>query len=252
VSKTAAKVAIVTGGARGIGRGCALELAARGYDIALVDLLEPEMKRTAGEIAVLGRKTLTYQADVALFARAHEVAADVQAQWGHIDFLLNDAGASNAKGILEIKEEEFDRTIAVNLKSCFNYIHAIAPIMLEQEGGGRIVSMSSLNALSGGVTSAVSKHSYATAKAGILGLTRSLAKELGPKIMINAVCPGVIETELGNSLTKARGAEMVKGIMLDRLGTPADVAQLVAFLATSEPCFITGQHFVIDGFQWSC
>jgi 3-oxoacyl-[acyl-carrier protein] reductase len=178
--------------------------------------------------------------------------ADVDRQWSAVDFLLNDAGASNAKGILEIKEEEFDRTIAVNLKSCFNYIHAIAPIMLKQETGGRIVSMSSLNALSGGVTSAVSKHSYAAAKAGILGLTRSLAKELGPKIMINAICPGVIETELGNSLTKARGAEMMKGIMLNRLGKPADVAQLVAFLATSEPCFITGQHFVIDGFQWSC
>jgi 3-oxoacyl-[acyl-carrier protein] reductase len=233
VSKTAPRTAIVTGGARGIGRGCALELARRGYDIALVDLLEPEMKRTQGEIEGLGRKALTYQADVASFARAHEVADDVARQWGGIDFLLNDAGASNAKGILEIKEEEFDR-------------------MLKQEGGGRIASMSSLNALSGGVTSAVSKHAYAAAKAGILGLTRSLAKELGPRIMINAICPGVIETELGNSLTKSRGEEMKKGIMLDRLGTPADVAQLVAFLATSEPCFITGQHFVIDGFQWSC
>jgi 3-oxoacyl-[acyl-carrier protein] reductase len=249
VSKTAPKVAIVTGGARGIGRGCALELAARGYDIALVDLLEPEMKRTAGEIEALGRKALAYTADVASFARAHEVVADVAQKWGAVDFLL---GGPNPKGILEIKEEEFDRTIAVNLKSCFNYIHATAPLMLKQEAGGRIVSMSSLNALSGGVTSAVSKHSYATAKAGILGLTRSLAKELGPKIMINAICPGVIETELGNSLTRSRGAEMMKGIMLNRLGTPADIAQLVAFLATSEPCFITGQHFVIDGFQWSC
>jgi len=246
------KTAIVTGAARGIGRGCALELAGRGYDIALVDLLEPEMARTKGEIEAKGRKALTYKADVALFARAHEVAGDVAKQWGRIDFLLNDAGASNAKGILEIKEDEFDRTIAVNLKSCFNYIHAIAPIMMKQPEGGRIVSMSSLNALSGGVTSAVSKHSYAAAKAGILGLTRSLAKELGPKIMINAICPGVIETELGNSLTRSRGEEMKKGIMLDRLGKPADVAQLVAFLATSEPCFITGQHFVIDGFQWSC
>ena len=246
------KAALVTGGARGIGRGCALELAARGYDIALVDLLEPEMKRTAAEIDALGRKALTYQADVASFARAHEVVADVARQWSVVDFLLNDAGASNAKSILEIKEEEFDRTIAVNLKSCFNYIHAIAPIMLKQGAGGRIVSMSSLNALSGGVTSAVSKHSYAAAKAGILGLTRSLAKELGPKIAINAICPGVIETELGNSLTKARGPELTKGIVLNRLGKPADVAQLVAFLATSEPCFITGQHFVIDGFQWSC
>ena len=246
------KTAIVTGGARGIGRGCALELAARGYDIALVDLLEPEMARTKGEIEAKGRKALTYKADVAEHKRAHEVVADVHKQWGQIDFLLNDAGASNAKGILEIKEEEFDRTIAVNLKSCFNYIHATAPIMLEQEDGGRIASMSSLNALSGGVTSAVSKHSYAAAKAGILGLTRSLAKELGPKIMINAICPGVIETELGNSLTRSRGEEMKKGIMLNRLGKPADIAQLVAFLATAEPCFITGQHFVIDGFQWSC
>ena len=184
------KIAIVTGGARGIGRGCALELARRGYDIALVDLLEPEMKRTAGEIEGLGRSALTYKADVASFARAHDVAEDVVRQWSRIDFLLNDAGASNAKGILEIKEEEFDRTIAVNLKSCFNYIHAIAPIMLKQDSGGRIASMSSLNALSGGVTSAVSKHAYATAKAGILGLTRSLAKELGPRIMINAICPG--------------------------------------------------------------
>jgi len=152
----------------------------------------------------------------------------------------------------ELSIEEWNRTIAVNLKSCFNYIHAIAPIMLKQESGGRIASMSSLNALSGGVTSAVSKHAYAAAKAGILGLTRSLAKELGPKIMINAICPGVIETELGNSLTQSRGEEMKKGIMLNRLGKPADIAQLVAFLATSEPCFITGQHFVIDGFQWSC
>jgi 3-oxoacyl-[acyl-carrier protein] reductase len=246
------KTAIVTGGARGIGRGCALELATRGYDIALVDLLEPEMKRTAGEIEALGRNALTYQADVASFARAHEIVDDVARQWSVVDFLLNDAGASNAKGILEIKEEDFDRTIAVNLKSCFNYIHATAPIMLKQETGGRIVSMSSLNALSGGVTSAVSKHAYAAAKAGILGLTRALAKELGPKIAINAICPGVIETELGNSLTKARGPELTKGIVLNRLGKPADVAQLVAFLATSEPCFITGQHFVIDGFQWSC
>jgi 3-oxoacyl-[acyl-carrier protein] reductase len=246
------KTAIVTGGARGIGRGCALELASRGYDIALVDLLEPEMKRTGDEIAALGRKHLVYKADVALFDRAHEVADDVRRQWGTIDFLLNDAGASNAKGILEITEQEFDRTMAVNLKSCFNYVHAVAPHMLSQAHGGRIVSMSSLNALSGGVTSAVSKHSYAAAKAGILGLTRSLAKELGPRILINAICPGVIETELGNSLTRTRGPEMMKGITLGRLGTPADVAQLVAFLATCEPCYITGQHFVIDGFQWSC
>ena len=111
------------------------------------------------------------------------------------------------KGILEIAEDEFDRTIAINLKSCFNYIHAVAPIMLEQ-GAGRIASMSSINALSGGVTAAVSRFAYASAKAGILGMTRSLAKELGPTILVNAICPGLIETELGNAVTRSRGPEI--------------------------------------------
>ena len=253
MSKTdARKAALVTGGARGIGRACAKALARAGYDIAIVDLLVPEMERTTAEIREIGREAIIFEGDVASFSRAQEIVAAARQHFGRIDFLLNNAGKANPKGILEIAEDEFDRTIAINLKSCFNYIHAVAPVMLIQEQGGRIASMSSLNALSGGVTSAVSKHAYAAAKAGILGLTRSLAKELGPKVLINAICPGVIETELGNSLTRSRGEEMKKGIMLNRLGTPADVAQLVAFLATSEPCFITGQHFVVDGFQWSC
>ena len=244
--------AIVTGGARGIGRACAHALAQRGYDIALVDLRLPEMERTQGELRALGRQAITFEADVADFARAHAVVAAVHKEFGRIDVLVNNAGGPNPKGILEITEAEFDRTIAVNLKSCFNFIHAVAPIMLAQEKGGRIVSMSSLNALSGGVTSAVSKHSYAAAKAGILGLTRSLAKELGPKIAINAICPGVIKTEVGNELTRTREPQLIKGIALGRLGSPQDVAELVAFLATTEPMFITGQHFVIDGFHWSC
>src|SRR6266550_5283839 len=220
------RTALVTGGARGIGRACALALADSGFDIALVDLLEKEMAATARDIEARGRRTLTFQADVSDFARAHAIVEQINAKWGHLDVLLNNAGAPNPKPILKISEAEFDRTIAVNLKSCFNFIHAAAPIMLKQDTGGRIISISSINALSGGVTSAVSKHAYATAKAGILGLTRSLAKELGPKIMINAICPGVIETELGNSLTRSRGEEMTKGIMLNRLGKPADVAQL--------------------------
>ena len=210
------------------------------------------MERTKAELVGMGRRAEIYEADVADFARAQSVTAEIHRKFGRIDFLLNNAGKANPKGILEITEEEFDRTIAINLKSCFNYIKATAPIMLAQPEGGRIVSMSSLNALSGGVTSAVSKHSYAAAKAGILGLTRSLAKEFGAKIPINAICPGVIKTELGNSLTRSREPELVKGIALNRLGSPQDVAQMVAFLASSEPCFLTGQSFVIDGFQWSC
>ncbi|MGG5885604.1 SDR family NAD(P)-dependent oxidoreductase [Falsiroseomonas sp. HC035] len=243
------KVAVVTGGARGIGRGCVLALAARGHDIVIVDLLRPEMERTQAEVEALGGRVLIEEADVADHARARQVAAAVQARFGRCDVLVNNAGRGNPAGILEITEDAFDRSIAVNLKSCFNYIQAFAPLMLEG-GGGRIVSMSSLNAHTGGVTSAVSKFSYAAAKAGIIGMTRALAKELGPTIAINAVCPGVIETEVGNSLTRARGPELAAKITLGRLGTPADVAQLVVFLATAEPFFITGQAITIDGFQW--
>jgi 3-oxoacyl-[acyl-carrier protein] reductase len=245
------KVALVTGGARGIGRACALALARAGHAIALVDLLVPEMERTAGEIREIGQKALVFEADVALFGRAQEIADEVRRQWGRVDFLLNDAGKAQPKGILEIEEAEFDRTIAINLKSCFNYIRAVAPIMLDQ-GGGRIASMSSLNAYSGGVTAAVSRFAYASAKAGILGMTRALAKELGPTILINAICPGIIETELGNTLTRSRGPDIARtGIALRRVGKPDDVAQLVVFLANSEPCFITGQDLVVDGFQYN-
>ncbi len=246
------KVAIVTGGARGIGRGCAHALARAGYAIALVDLLAPEMERTAAEIAGIGQAAMCLQADVAEFSRARDVVAEVRTRFGRIDFLLNNAGRPMPKGLLEITEEEFDRTIAVNLKSCFNYIRAVTPIMLAQ-GGGRIASMSSLNAHSGGVTAALSRFSYAAAKAGILGMTRALAKELGPSILINAICPGLIQTELAkNPVIVERGTEIARdGIALHRMGSPDDVAQLVVFLATSEPCFITGQDFKVDGFQYN-
>ncbi|MEE2896932.1 MAG: SDR family NAD(P)-dependent oxidoreductase [Gemmatimonadota bacterium] len=240
---------MVTGGARGIGRACAHALAEKGFDLVLVDLLLPEMQRTRGEIEALGRKALVYEADVASYSRAQEVVGEVAAQWGRVDFLLNNAGKSMPKGLLEISEQEWDRTLDINLKSCFNWCRAVVPLMQEQ-GAGRIANMSSLNAHTGGVTSAVSKFAYAAAKAGILGLTRALAKELGPTVHINAICPGVIETELGNSLTRARGAELAEGISLERLGTPKDVANVVAFLATAEPSFMTGQNLVIDGFQW--
>lgn len=247
----AARVAIVTGGARGIGRGCALALAQAGFDLALVDLLEPEMASTAGEIEALGRKVTRHHADVADHARARAVVAEIHAAHGRVDVLLNNAGKAQPKGILEITEAEFDGTLALNLKSCFNYIQAVAPIMLEQ-GGGRIISMSSLNAHSGGVTAAVSRFAYASAKAGILGMTRALAKELGPSILVNAICPGLIRTEVnGNVVIRERGEQIARnGIALGRVGGPGDVAQLVCFLAASEPCFITGQDFVVDGFQF--
>lgn len=246
-----ARAALVTGGARGIGRGCALALARAGFDICLVDLLEPEMACTAAELRALGRRVLTQVADVADHGRAQEVADGMLADFGRIDVLVNNAGKAQPKGILEIEEAEFDRTLAINLKSCFNYVQAVAPAMLRQ-GGGRIVSISSVNAHSGGVTAAVSRFAYASAKAGILGMTRALAKELGPTILVNAICPGLIRTEVnGNPVIRERGDEIARnGIALGRVGGPEDVAQLVTFLAASEPCFITGQDFIVDGFQF--
>jgi 3-oxoacyl-[acyl-carrier protein] reductase len=246
------KTALVTGGARGIGRACALSLADAGFDIALVDLLEPEMAATARDIEARGRRTLTFQADVSDFGRAHAIVEQLIAKWQRLDVLLNNAGASNPKPILEISEAEFDRTIAINLKSCFNFIHAAAPVMIKQDAGGRIISISSINALSGGVTSAVSKHAYAAAKAGILGLTRALAKELGPKVAVNAICPGVIATDLARGLIGDREAELTAGIAMGRLGKPEDIASIVRYLASDAHMYMTGQHFVVDGFQWSC
>ena len=245
------KVAIVTGGARGIGRGCALNLAEAGCGVVLVDLLEAEMASTSREIEALGQPCLSFKADVADHAAAKTIAESVVETWGRVDILVNNAGKSMPVGILEISEDEWDRTIDINLKSCFNWIQAVAPLMLEA-GNGRIVSMSSLNAHSGGVTAAVSRFAYAAAKAGIVGMTRALAKELGPQILINAICPGLIKTEVAkNKVIAEREAELVKGIAAKRVGTPADVAAIVGFLCLSEPCFITGQDFVVDGFQWN-
>lgn len=246
------RVAIVTGGARGIGRGCAHALAGRGLAVALVDVLADEMQRTRAEIEDLGQPCLTFEADVADHAGARSVAARVLDEWGRIDVLVNNAGRPMPTGILDITEEQWQATIDVNLKSCFNYIQAVAPAMLEREYG-RIVSMSSLNAHSGGVTAAVSRFAYAAAKAGIVGMTRALAKELGPHIAINCVCPGLIKTELTrkNPVIAEREAELIEGIALARCGSPADVGELVCFLATSEPFYMTGQDVTVDGFQWN-
>ncbi|MAC80084.1 MAG: short-chain dehydrogenase [Rhodobacteraceae bacterium] len=243
------KTAIVTGGGRGIGRGCAHELARQGCDIVLVDLIPEDLAATKAEIEALGQGCRTYLADVADFARAHQVVAEVEGETGPVDVLVNNAGKSNAEGITEITEASFDRTIAINLKGAFNWTHAVAPGMMKAEAG-RIVMMSSLNAHTGGVTSAVSKFSYTTAKAGLLGMTRALAKEMAPHVLVNAVCPGVIETERSNDMIRARKDELVRGISLGRTGTPADVAQVVAFLCLSDPCFVTGQDIKIDGLQW--
>jgi 3-oxoacyl-[acyl-carrier protein] reductase len=244
-----APVAIVTGGARGIGLATALALAEKGHRIALSDLDGPDLSAGIARLEAAGATVLPLPGDVSAFARVGAHAATCLDRFGRIDVLVNNAGISQPKSLVDISEDEYDRTIAVNLKSCFNWCKSVAPAMLAA-GRGRIVNVSSVSANTGGARSAVSKFAYCTAKAGILGMTRALAKELAPAISVNAVCPGSIETALTSGLIAANREAITATIPLGRVGTPEDVAVVIAFLATVEPNYLTGEIIDVDGGQW--
>jgi 3-oxoacyl-[acyl-carrier protein] reductase len=247
---TATRVAIVTGAARGIGRAAAAALAKNGFAVALVDVRAPELRVTATMVRDAGTTTLALEGDVTSFATAQRLAGEVLSAWGRVDVLVNNAGISQPKGLLEITEEEWDRTIDTHLKGAFNWCKAVAPTMLAQRAG-RIINMSSVSAHTGAGTAAVSKSAYCAAKAGVLGLTRGLAKELAPHITVNAICPGLIATDLTAGMIAREGeAALLRTIPLARLGTPEDIAQVVVFLATVTPCFMTGEVVDVDGGQW--
>ena len=240
------QTAIVTGGARGIGRGIALALARRSFRVALADRLGPELAATAAE---LGTEAMTLQGDVADHGWVQGAAAAVLARWGRVDVLVNNAGISQPKGLLDISEAEWDLTMDTNLKSQFSWCKAIAPAMLAA-GGGRIINISSVSANTGAGFSAVSRFAYCAAKAGVLGLTRGLAKELAPTITVNAICPGAIETELTRAMLAANADAVTRSIPLGRYGTPEDIGEVAVFLATVSPNFMTGEVIDVDGGQW--
>jgi 3-oxoacyl-[acyl-carrier protein] reductase len=245
-----APAAVVTGAARGIGRATATALAKHGFRVALVDVRGPELRETAALVRDAGAEALVLEGDVRSLATAERLAGDVLAAWARVDVLVNNAGISQPKGLLEITEEEWDRTIDTHLKGAFNWCRAVAPTMLAQRAG-RIVNMSSVSAHTGAGTAAVSRSAYCAAKAGVLGLTRGLAKELAPHVTVNAICPGLIATDLTAAMIAREGAEtLVRSIPLARLGTPEDIAQVVVFLATVTPCFMTGEVIDVDGGQW--
>jgi 3-oxoacyl-[acyl-carrier protein] reductase len=247
---TAARVAVVTGAARGIGRATAAALATNGFRVALVDVRGPELRETAAMVRQTGLEALALEGDVTSFTTTQRLAREVLAAWTRVDILVNNAGISQPKGLLEITEDEWDRTIDTHLKGAFNWCRAVAPAMLAQRAG-RIVNMSSVSAHTGAGTAAVSKSAYCAAKAGILGLTRGLAKELAPHVTVNAICPGLIATDLTAGMIAREGADaLVRTIPLGRLGTPEDIAQVVVFLATMTPCFMTGEVIDVDGGQW--
>jgi 3-oxoacyl-[acyl-carrier protein] reductase len=242
-------VAVVTGAARGIGRASALELAKRGFALALADRLVEELAGTEAEIKALGVATLKLSGSVADYQGVMSNGRAVIEKFGRIDVLVNNAGVSQPKRLVDISEQEYDETIAINLKGVFAWCKAVAPTMLAQKSG-RIVSISSVSAHMGASPNAVSRFAYVTAKAGILGLTRSLSKELAPHVTVNAICPGSIYTALTSALFEKRKAEVIDAIPLGRFGTPEDIAEVVAFLATVSPNFITGEVIDVDGGQY--
>jgi 3-oxoacyl-[acyl-carrier protein] reductase len=239
------QVAVVTGGARGIGRAIAEGLARHGADVAVVDV---EDAAPAVEAGVLGRKGLAFKADAASFSDAQAITAKVIERLGSVDILVNNAGVSQPKSIVDLTEAEWDRTVAVNLKSSFNWCKAVADSML-QRGRGRIVVVSSVAAKRGGAgAGAVSRACYAATKAGLLGLTRGLANELAPAVTVNAICPGLIDTAMSASVVTGPDAlRLRESIPLKRFGRPEDIAYAVLFLVSPWADYVTGEVMDVNG-----
>ncbi|MGM9816351.1 MAG: 3-oxoacyl-[acyl-carrier-protein] reductase [Lepagella sp.] len=238
------KVAVVTGAARGIGKEIALKFASEGCDIAFTDLVIDENgKKTEEEIAAYGVKCKGYASNAADFAATEEVVKAIKEEFGHIDILVNNAGITKDGLMLRMTEQQWDAVIAVNLKSAFNYIHAILPIMVRQKSGS-IINMASVV----GVHGNAGQSNYAASKAGLIALAKSIAQEVGSRgIRANAIAPGFIETAMTAALPDEVRAEWCQKIPLRRGGQVADIANVATFLASDMSSYVTGQVIQVDG-----
>jgi len=239
-----ATVALITGAARGIGRAIALALARPGLTIYLNDIsLGEEAARTQKDVAAKGAEAKLIEFNVADFVQVQQGIDEIVKESGRLDLLVNNAGITRDNLILRMKEEEWDAVLAVNLKGAYNCIRAVSKTMVKQRFG-RIINLSSVVGVMGNAGQA----NYVASKAGLIGLTKSVARELGSRnITVNAVAPGFIQTEMTESLPEKVKAEMMAQIPLGRFGTPEEVAQAVVFLASEAATYITGQVIHING-----
>ena len=229
------KVALITGASRGIGKAIALKFAEEGADIAFTDI--KIIEDTVTELEALGVKVRAYASNAADFAQTHETVEQVMADFGRIDVLVNNAGITRDGLMLRMDEAQWDAVINVNLKSAYNYIHAVTPIMARQRGGS-IINMSSVVGVSGNA----GQCNYSASKAGLIGLAKSIAKEMGPRgIRANCIAPGFIISDMTAALPEEVREAWIKTIPLRRGGTSEDVAKVALFLASDLSSYVSGQ-----------
>ena len=234
------KTVIVTGGAKGIGKAIALKFASEGANIVL-NYRSTSPEEVKNEIEAMGVKCLTVQADVSNTEQAQKLVDEAIAEFGGVDVLVNNAGITRDTLLMRMKEEDFDAVINTNLKGCFNMMKAVNKIMMKQRSGA-IINMSSVIGLAGNI----GQVNYAASKAGVLGMTYSVAKELAARnITCNAIAPGMIATDMTEVLSDKVKEQILEGIPLKRLGQPEEIAETALFLAKSK--YITGQVITVDG-----
>lgn len=238
------KVALITGAARGIGKEIALAFAREGCAIAFTDLeLNEATIETSNALKALGVKVQAYASNAASFDAAHAVVDDVIKDFGHIDILVNNAGITRDTLLMRMTEQQWDQVIEVNLKSAFNFTHAVTPVMMRQRSGS-IISLSSVVGLNGNAGQA----NYAASKAGIIALMKSVAKELGSRgIRANAIAPGFIMTDMTKALPEQTLQSFVSMIPMKRGGDPQEVAKVALFLASDLASYVSGQVIQVNG-----
>jgi 3-oxoacyl-[acyl-carrier protein] reductase len=237
------KVALITGGARGIGRSIALTFAKEGADIAVADVNLEEAQNAAKDIEAMGRKSLALLMDVTDYTKVEEGINKILDKFGKVDILVNNAGITKDNLMLRMSQIEWDAVINVNLKGTFNCIKAVSRPMIKQRQG-RIINIASIIGIIGNPGQA----NYSASKAGIIALTKTAAKELSSRnINVNAVAPGFIQTEMTAKIPEDLKQKMMQAIPLNKFGDPEDVAGVCLFLASEESSYITGQTIVVDG-----